>query len=333
MSILSYAVKTTSSTKARWRGDRDIYYPVIRILGVSSLLRVLGFRFKKARSTMKNKVRFVVAIALLAGMIDVLRTQSEPGFAPLFNGNDLSGWEGNPKFWSVRDGAITGQTTVENPTQGNTFLIWKEGTLEDFELRLSYRIVGGNSGIQYRSKHLGNWVVGGYQADIEAGKTYSGILYEEKGRGVLAKRGEKTVVDAAGKVRVTGAVGDPAALQAAIKPEDWNDYAIVAQGNHLVHKINGRVTADVTDEQPDKRAMSGILALQLHAGPPMTVQFKEIRLKRLKSEKTRTDCAGRRHSQPRSSGARVQRRGHAAEEVPGWGARRSGQRLSQRLAP
>jgi len=236
---------------------------------------------------MKNKVRFVVAIALLAGMIDVLRTQSEPGFAPLFNGNDLSGWEGNSKFWSVRDGAITGQTTVENPTQGNTFLIWKEGTLEDFELRLSYRIVGGNSGIQYRSKHLGNWVVGGYQADIEAGKTFSGILYEEKGRGVLAKRGEKTVVDAAGKVQVTGAVGDPAALQAAIKPEDWNDYVIVAQGNHLVHKINGRVTADVTDEQPDKRAMSGILALQLHAGPPMIVQFKEIRLKRLKSEKTR----------------------------------------------
>jgi type 1 glutamine amidotransferase len=236
---------------------------------------------------MKNKLRFVVGIALLAGMVDVLRSQPETGFAPLFNGKDLSGWDGNPKFWSVREGAITGQTTVENPTQGNTFLIWRNGTVEDFELRLSYRIVGGNSGIQYRSKDLGNWVVGGYQADFEAGKTYSGILYEEKGRGILAKRGEKTVIDSTGKVGVVGAVGDSAELQAAIKHEDWNDYQIVAQGNHLVHRINGRVTADVTDDQPDKRAMSGILALQLHAGPPMTVQFREIRLKRLKSEKTK----------------------------------------------
>src|SRR4029453_9892871 len=236
---------------------------------------------------MKNKLRFVVGIVLLAGAVDVLRSQPETGFAPLFNGKDLSGWDGNPKFWSFRDGVITGQTTVESPTQGNTFLIWRNGTVEDFELRLSYRIVGGNSGIQYRSKDLGNWVVGGYQADFEAGKTYSGILYEEKGRGILAKRGEKTVIDSAGKVAVVGAVGDPAELQAVIKHEDWNDYVIVAQGNHLVHKINGRVTADVTDDQADKRAMSGILALQLHAGPPMTVQFKEVRLKRLKSEKTK----------------------------------------------
>jgi type 1 glutamine amidotransferase len=236
---------------------------------------------------MKNKLRFIVGIALLAGAVDVLRSQPETGFAPLFNGKDLTGWDGNPKFWSVRDGVITGQTTVENPTQGNTFLIWRNGTVEDFELRLSYRIVGGNSGIQYRSKDLGNWVAGGYQADFEAGKTYSGILYEEKGRGILAKRGEKTVIDSAGKVEVVGSVGDPAELQAAIKHEDWNDYVIVAQGNHLVHRINGRVTADVTDNQPDKRAMSGILALQLHAGPPMTVQFKEVRLKRLKSEKTK----------------------------------------------
>src|SRR5438477_6406795 len=98
-------------------------------------------------------------------------------FKNLFNGKDLSGWDGNPKFWSVKDGTITGQTTSDNPTQGNTFLIWREGTLDDFELRLSYKIVGGNSGIQYRSRELEKWVVGGYQADFEAGETYSGILY------------------------------------------------------------------------------------------------------------------------------------------------------------
>ncbi len=206
----------------------------------------------------------------------------DPGFKSLFSGTDLSGWDGNPKFWSVKDGVITGQTTVENPTQGNTFLIWRNGTVEDFELRLSYRIVGGNSGIQYRSKDLGNWVAGGYQADFEAGKMFSGIVYEEKGRGILAKRGEKAVVGADGKPKVVGSVGNSDEIQAAIKNEDWNDYVVTALDNHLIHKINGRVTADLTDDQPDKRSSSGILALQLHAGPPMLVQFRNVQLKRLK---------------------------------------------------
>jgi hypothetical protein len=224
------------------------------------------------------------AIVLIVLIPSGIAAQDSAGFESLFNGRDLSGWDGNPKFWSVRDGAITGQTTSENPTQGNTFLIWRNGTVEDFELRLSYRIVGGNSGIQYRSKDLGNWVAGGYQADFEAGKMFSGIVYEEKGRGILAKRGEKTVVGADGKVTVTGSVGKSDEIQAAIKSEDWNEYLVIARGNHLVHLINGRITSEVTDEEPGKRASSGILALQLHAGPPMLVQFKAIQLKRLKSE-------------------------------------------------
>src|SRR5438876_3852776 len=212
---------------------------------------------------------------------------NEAGFKSLFNGRDLSGWEGNLRFWSAKDGTITGQTTVENALKENTFLIWKSGTVEDFELRLSYRIVGGNSGIQYRSKDLGNWVVGGYQADLEAGKKYTGILYEERGRGILAERGQKTVIDASGKVSVVASVGDSNEILAAIKNEDWNDYVVIAQGNHFVHRINGRVTVDVTDEQAEKRAMSGILALQLHAGEPMLIQFKDILLKRLKPEGTK----------------------------------------------
>jgi type 1 glutamine amidotransferase len=205
----------------------------------------------------------------------------DAGFKSLFNGKDLTGWDGNPKFWSVKDGVITGQTTAENPTNGNTFLIWRLGSIDDFELRLSYRIVGGNSGIQYRSTDHGNWVVGGYQADFEAGKAYSGILYEERGRGILAQRGEQVTIGSDGQKKATR-IGDTAELQANIKAEDWNDYVITARGNHLVHKINGRVTADVTDEQVEKRAAAGILALQLHAGPPMTVQFKNIRIKRTK---------------------------------------------------
>jgi hypothetical protein len=213
----------------------------------------------------------------------------EKGFLRIFNGKDLTGWEGNPKLWSVKDGAITGQTTADNPTKGNTFLIWTNGTVGDFELRCSFKVTPGdakgfaNSGIQYRSKVLdpANWVIGGYQADMEAGLTYTGILYEERMRGILAQRGEKVVWDKDGKKQVTGSVGNSADIQAAIKQGDWNDYVIIAKGNHLQQFINGKPTVDVTDEDEAKRAMTGVLALQLHAGPPMMAQFKNIRIKKL----------------------------------------------------
>src|SRR5687767_14612132 len=107
---------------------------------------------------MKNRILVSCFVSLLSLSLSSSAAEDTAGFKSLFNGNDLSGWDGNPKFWSVKDGLVTGQTTADNPTQGNTFLIWRDGTVEDFELRLSYRIVGGNSGIQYRSKDLGSWV-------------------------------------------------------------------------------------------------------------------------------------------------------------------------------
>ena len=146
---------------------------------------------------------------------------------------------------------------------------------------LQYKIVGGNSGVQYRSKEQKNWVIGGYQADFEAGDTYSGILYEERGRGILAQRGTKVTVKPDG-TKQEEALADSAELQKLIKQEDWNEYEIIAQGNHLTHKINGTVFSEVIDEQDGKRAFSGLLALQLHAGPPMIVEFKNIRIKRTK---------------------------------------------------
>lgn len=208
----------------------------------------------------------------------------------LFNGKDLSGWNGNPELWSVKDGAIVG-TTVDHPIKGNTFLIWTNGTVADFELRLRYKITPnndkgfGNSGIQYRSKVLDekNWVVGGYQADFEAGDTYSGILYEERmTRGIMAARGEKVVWDKDCKKQVTGSVGKSEEIQASIKKDDWNDYLIIARGNHLQHFINGKATVDVTDDCAEKAVKSGVLALQIHQGPPMTVMFKDVRIKELK---------------------------------------------------
>jgi hypothetical protein len=203
------------------------------------------------------------------------------GFRSLFDGKSLDGWDGNPKFWRVEDGAITGQTTPDNPTAGNTFLIWRKGKVDNFELRLRFRIVGGNSGIQYRSKEFDNWVIGGYQGDFDATNRYSGILYEERGRGILALRGKKVVIDEQGQKQEVGKTTDEQTILNAVKKEDWNEFRIIARGNRLTHIINGHVTVEVTDNQTSKRSLSGLLALQLHAGPPMMVQFKDIQLKPL----------------------------------------------------
>jgi len=228
--------------------------------------------------------------ALWTGALLLIAAASSPAapaaddaaFVPIFDGKSLDGWEGGPEFWRVEDGAIVGQTTPENPTKGNTFLIWRQGEVDDFELVLQYRITGGNSGIQYRSRDLGDFVIGGYQADFEAGPTYSGILYEERGRGILANRGERVTIAADGAKTPGEPIAATADLQKAIKPGEWNEYRVVASGPRLRHFINGQEMAEVIDEQEGKRALQGVLALQLHAGPPMKVEFKDIRLKRTK---------------------------------------------------
>lgn len=239
------------------------------------------------------KARFLIpafaALALVASAADPVQ---------IFNGKDLTGWEGNKDLWSVQDGAITGITPPDpaNPDKGiikhNTFLVWKGGTVGDFELTFKYRIEKGNSGVQYRSKELEAGAFGpvlsGYQADFEAGTKHSGILYEEKGRGILAQRGEKTTIKPAAEgakkptVEKTGTVGESEAIQAAIKSEDWNDYKIVAKGNHVQHFINGLQTVDVTDEDTANAPKDGLLGLQIHQGPPMKVQFKDFNLVPLK---------------------------------------------------
>jgi hypothetical protein len=206
----------------------------------------------------------------------------------LFNGKDLTGWTGNPALWSVKDGAIVGKTTAENPAKGNTFLIWKDGEVADFTLTAKYRMTPGdekkytNSGIQYRSKVVdeANFVAAGYQADFEYGDKYSGILYEERGRGILAQRGQKVTLTQSADAKkptitVTGETGNSDEIQAAINKDGWNEYKIIAKGGHLQHYINGKLTVDVTDETAEG-AKKGVLALQLHAGPPMQVEFKDI---------------------------------------------------------
>lgn len=234
----------------------------------------------------------VLAFALMAGSAFAQEQN-------LFNGKDLSNWEGNMSLWSIKDGVIHGETSAseadpkKSSLRHNTFLVWKGGNPGDFELKLKFRITSawGNSGIQYRSKVENEGadgpIVSGYQADFESGKTYSGILYEERGRGILAKRGEQVLVKAdpadAGKVvkEVTGSVGDSQAIQEGINISEWNEYRVIAHGNRLEHFINGMKTIEVTDTH-EKGAKTGVLALQMHAGPPMTVEFKDIKLVEIK---------------------------------------------------
>jgi hypothetical protein len=216
----------------------------------------------------------------------------------IFNGKDLTGWTGDTKLWSAKDGTIRGESTKENPCKSNTFLIYtgngdQPAQLKDFELRLSYRIHGGNSGVQYRSKHLVNhkdnkWVASGYQAEIADLPGKDGFLYEEKGSGrggiqgtksYLAWVGDKVEIGPDGVSKVTGSLGNHDAIAAACKKGEWNDYIIIAKGNHLQHFINGVQTIDVLDNDPEHRALAGILALQMHAGPGMLVEFKNLRLK------------------------------------------------------
>lgn len=227
-------------------------------------------------------MKIFLTLALLTTLVHASEPQS------LFNGKDLTGWEGNLDLWSVKDGVITGTTTAEKPAATNTFLIWKGGEVSDFKLTFKYKMTPGddkgfvNSGLQFRSRIVDpkNWVVAGYQADFEYGTTYSGILYEEKGRGILAKRGQKVKITQGAEpskpnIEVTGETANSDEIQAAIKKDDWNEYTVIAKGNHIRQFINGKPTIEVTDETAEG-AKKGFLALQLHAGPPMQVQFKDM---------------------------------------------------------
>src|SRR5437764_1634749 len=233
------------------------------------------------KRAMLMSLAIVMALATIARSDDkkIDAPKNDQGAYVLFNGKDLSGWEGDSKFWSVKDGCITGSTR-ENKTSGNTFLIWRGGKVKDFELRAMWRLENHNSGIQYRSKDLGNFVVGGYQADMDGGNNYTGICYEERGRGIIAQVGQKVELNENEKPKVIGSTGDAKEMKAGIKKAgEWNEYIITAKGNHLMQKLNGNVTVEITDNDTKKRMMEGILALQLHAGEPMLVQFKEITLK------------------------------------------------------
>jgi hypothetical protein len=206
----------------------------------------------------------------------------------LFNGKDLTGWSGDPRLWTVKDGIIHGETTQENPAMGNTFLIWQGGKVKDFELSLSFRCSAtNNSGIQYRSKHItegvkNDWVVRGYQHEIRNENKFpnvSGFIYDEGGsRKRICAAGEKAVWNEGGPEHIADLI-DQEGFTKLMKIDDWNDVRIVAKGNHIQHYLNGTLILDFTDNHPKLAFSEGIIALQLHAGKPMFAEFKDITLR------------------------------------------------------
>ena len=225
-------------------------------------------------------------VLVLGGGVAVAQEQN------LFNGKDLSGWEGDMSLWSVKDGCITGQTTKENPANGNTFLIWK-GTATDFELNFKVKFTTtpdndfGNSGIQFRSVVMdpAKWVVGGLQADLAVQTSIYGTLYDERGVGRCAQLGQKLLMkdgDGNGvKVESNGDIGKKEDILAAIKPTEWSTFRILAKGPQIQLWVNGVQMVDVMNKST-KGPNGTTLALQLHAGPPMMIQFKNLVLKPLK---------------------------------------------------
>jgi len=208
----------------------------------------------------------------------------DDGFVPLFDGKSLNGWDGDPVYWSVKDGSIVGEVKPETLLKRNSFLIWKGGTVGDFELVVEYRVSAqGNSGINYRSAVTPDlkWSLTGYQADIDGGDRWTGQNYEERGRTFLAYRGEGVVLKPDAKPEVVSEIGGKDELQEAVKKGDWNTYRIVAKGNVMQHFVNGVLMSQVEDLDPKKRVLEGLLGVQVHVGPPMMIEYRSILLKRL----------------------------------------------------
>jgi len=214
----------------------------------------------------------------------------ESGFESIFDGKTLDGWEGDPKYWRVENGALVGEVTPERLLKQNSFIIWRGGVTRDFELKVEYRVSArGNSGINYRSAEVAGqpFALRGYQADIDGQNRNAGDLrhtgqnYEERGRTFLARRGQVARLEAGKNPQIIAALGEAKDLAALIRNDDWNELYLIARGSVLIHILNGHAMSVVLDEDAQNRRLDGLLGVQVHVGPPMKVEFRNFRLKRL----------------------------------------------------
>ncbi|HUI33821.1 MAG: DUF1080 domain-containing protein [Dysgonamonadaceae bacterium] len=207
----------------------------------------------------------------------------ENGFVSIFDGETLTNWEGDSIYWKVENGNIVGEVTPETILQRNSFLIWRGGTTGDFELKLDYKVSAqGNSGINYRSYEVEGiqFALKGYQCDIDGKGEWTGQNYEERGRQFLALRGQITKIDKNSTVFEVGSIGDKDALLDCVKQNDWNECHLIVRGNTLIHIINKQLMSVVIDDDISNRKNEGLLGVQVHVGPPMKIEYRNIRIKK-----------------------------------------------------
>jgi Domain of Unknown Function (DUF1080) len=208
---------------------------------------------------------------------------TDEGFHPIFDGT-LKNWDGDPTYWRVENNELIGEVTADKLLKQNSFIIWRGGTPKDFELKAEFRISAqGNSGINYRSEEIPGtkWLLRGYQADIDGQNKYTGQNYEERRRTFLAMRGTITHVATGDGATVIASLGTADDLKAFIKPEDWNQYHLIVRGNLLIHILNGHVMSEVIDDDTANRRFDGLIGVQVHVGPPMKIEYRNILLKPL----------------------------------------------------
>lgn len=227
-----------------------------------------------------GRVCFTLLLATLVfGAVSAARAEEEAGFVPIFNGNDLSGWEGKPGGWWVEDGALTAESTKEKPCVKHHYLYWKDGAPGDFVLRFQYKMIGegGNSGVQFRSETRPDWDTWGYQADIENGPQWTGCLFQHDRNGVVMRGFRAEIAEDGTRKETAFAASEE--LQKVVKQDDWNDYEVVAQGHKISLSINGQLMCEVDDHDKKYFRDKGIIAVQMHPGPPMKIQFRNMRIK------------------------------------------------------
>ena len=256
---------------------------------------------------LKNKplywqIGLLIFIISINCKVPVFGQNKEKGFVNIFNGKNLNNWEGDPTYWRVENGNLVGEITPQTLLKTNSFIVWKGGEPANFELKGEFNITEkGNSGINYRSEKLTDipYALKGYQADIDGANRYTGQNYEERGRTTLAYRGQITSInsqtgnwkpeDVKAKVqrnawsdlKVTGSLGNTDSLKTKIKSQDWNSFHLIVKGNRLQHYINGILMSDVTDDDAVNGKAKGIIGVQVHVGPPMRVEYRNLRLKQL----------------------------------------------------
>jgi hypothetical protein len=242
----------------------------------------------------------VLALLVFAACGGIKGAGNEPGLIDLFDGKTLAGWEGDSTYWRVENGLLVGEVTPATLLRRNSFLIWRRGSVADFELKVIYRVsLNGNSGINYRSEEIKGvrYALRGYQADLDGAQLYTGSNYEEGGRTTLAPRGSRVALPTVAgsgaasdlspyiknnvwtKAERVASLGDPDILTARIKQDDWNEYHLVVRGSRLQHYVNGVLMSEVVDGDSANRKLEGLLGVQVHVGPPMKIEYRSIRLK------------------------------------------------------